>query len=182
MSYSDVVRIIADILKAFDSTRPVHKTFSPGIGPFGEPQLVREIAQRLTRNGIQAKTQQTPDLVIQGSVFAIEFKIVRPFGDNGKEAENWSVNMLHPYPGNVSLLADALKLNGLNNVFQHRGLLMIGYEHNPPRISLDPLIRSFELIAKVEMGIPLGQRVEEKRDGLVHPEHQVLRCVGWELN
>jgi hypothetical protein len=100
------------VSKDFDSQRPVHKTFRPGIGPFGEPQLVREIAHRLTCKGIQAKTQRTPDLVIQDSqdVFAIEFKIVRPFGDNGKEAENWSVNMLHPYPGNVSLLADALKL------------------------------------------------------------------------
>ena len=183
MIYSDVVKIIADILKDFDSQRPVHKTFRPGIGPFGEPQLVREIAHRLTCKGIQAKTQRTPDLVIQDGqdVFAIEFKIVRPFGDNGKEAENWSVNMLHPYPGNVSLLADALKLIGLNNGFNRKGLFMIGYEHNPARISLDPLIFSFDLIAREVMRIPLGQRVEEKRDGLVHPEHQVLRCAGWEL-
>jgi len=73
------------------------------------------------------------------------------------------------------------KLIGLNNGFNRKGLFMIGYEHNPARISLDPLIDSFELIARKVLGIPLGQRVEEKRDGLVHPEHQVLRCAGWEL-
>ena len=184
MIYSDVVRIIADILKDFDSQKPVHKTYRPGVGPFGEPQLVKEIAQRLTYKGIEAKTQRTPDLVIRDgqNVFAIEFKIVRPFGDNGKEAENWSVNMLHPYPGNVSLLADALKLIDLNGGFNCKGLFLIGYEHNPPRISLDPLLFSFELIAREVMGIPLGQRIEERRDKLVHPVHQVLRCVGWKLD
>jgi len=41
---------------------------------------------------------------------ALEFKIARPFGDNGKEAENWSVNLPHPYAGNVSVIGDCLKL------------------------------------------------------------------------
>ena len=57
---------------------------------------------------------------------------MRPFGDNGKEAENWSVNMLHPYPGHVSLLGDAIKLINLEN-FDQKGLIVI-------KISLDPLI------------------------------------------
>ena len=184
MIYPELVRMIADILKEFDSEEPVHKSFQPGIGPFGEPQLVKEIAQRLSKKGIKAYTQRTPDLVVcDGRItFGIEFKIVRPFGDNGREAENWSVNMLHPYPGNVSLLADALKLIGFNANIDCKGLFLIGYEHNPAQISLDPLIQSFELIAQKVMNIPLGQRVEERRDGLIHPVHQVLRCVGWRLN
>lgn len=184
MNYRDLVAIIADILKEFDSEKPVHKSFQPGIGPFGEPQLVKEIAGRLSRKGIQAHTQRTPDLFVCGSgiILGIEFKIVRPFGDNGREAENWSVNMLHPYPGNVSLLADALKLIDLNDNIACKGLFLIGYEHNPAKISLDPLIQSFELIARQVMNIPLGQKIEERRDGLVHPVHQVLRCVAWELN
>ena len=111
---------------------------------------------------------------------AIEFKIVRPFGDNGREAENWSVNLLHPYAGNVSLIGDAIKLSGLSG-YRSKGLFVIGYEHDPPKIPLDPLFSLFELIAKTVMGISLGKRVEERRDQLVHPEHQVLRCVGWEL-
>ena len=179
MQYADIIKIIADILKEFDSERPVHKNFSPGIGPFGEPQIVREIAWRLSSRGIPSQTKRTPDLDVQQE-WAIEFKIIRPFGDNGREAENWSVNLLHPYSGNVSLVGDAIKLSELNN-YRHKGLFVIGYEHDPVKISLDPLIHSFELIAKQVMNIALSERVEEKREHLVHPKHQTLRCIGWEL-
>ena len=180
MEYSDLLRIIADILKEYDDEKPVHKAFKPGIGPFGEPQIVHIISERLTNKGIPAKTRRTPDLDIL-SDWAVEFKIVRPFGDNGKEAEEWTVNLLHPYPGNVSLIGDALKLKQLPN-YDHKGLFIIGYEHNPAIISLDPIIASFELIAQNVMNINLRERIEEKRIGLVHPTHQVVRCIGWELN
>ena len=95
MEYSDLVRTIADILKEYDGEKPVHKSYMPGIGPFGEPQIVRIISRRLITKGIPARTRRTPDLEIQ-SDWAIEVKIVRPFGDNGHEAENWTVNLLHP--------------------------------------------------------------------------------------
>lgn len=61
MDYHALAKTIADILEAFDYERPVHKAFTPGIGPFGEPQIVREIAL-----GIQAKTPLTPDLDVSG--------------------------------------------------------------------------------------------------------------------
>ncbi len=64
MDYPKVVKRIADILKEFDSQKPVHKSFKPGIGPFGEPQLVKEISKRLVQEGIQASTHRTPDLVV----------------------------------------------------------------------------------------------------------------------
>jgi hypothetical protein len=179
MNYREIVTIIADILKEFDAEMPKHKAFRPGIGPFGEPQIVAVIAQKLSESGISAQTKRTPDLDIQHQ-WAIEFKIVRPFGDNGKEAENWSVNMLHPYAGNVSLIGDAIKLSGLDD-YPKKGLFVIGYEHNPAKISLDPLVDSFESIAKHVMKIELGERFQEKREGLVHSEHQVIRCIGWQL-
>lgn len=179
MNYSELVNTIADILKEIDNDRPIHKEFKPGIGPFGEPQIVSMIANHLIAKGNPARTRRTPDLEIQQD-WAIEFKIVRPFGDNGKEAENWTVNLLHPYPGNVSLIGDALKLEQLLN-YNHKGLFIIGYEHDPVKISLDPIIASFELIAREVMKINLSDRIEEKRVGLVHPEHQVVRCIGWEL-
>lgn len=151
----------------------------PGIGPFGEPQIVSIIAERLNSRGVHAKTKRTPDLEIN-TEWAIEFKIVSPFGDNGKEAENWTVNLLHPYPGNASLFGDAIKLQKLP-LYAHKGLFIIGFEHNPAQIRLDPIIKSFELITKEVIGINLGERIEELRSNLVHPEHQVLRCIGWEL-
>jgi len=179
MYYDELVNTIADILKLFDSEKPIHKEFKPGIGPFGEPQIVKIIAQRLSAMGIDSRTKRIPDLVVQNE-WAIEFKIVRPFGDNGKEAENWSVNMLHPYPGNVSLISDAIKLIQLDN-YPNKGLFVIGYEHNPARISLDPLINSFESITRQVLNIKLGERIEYRKEGLVHPEHQILRCIGWKL-
>jgi hypothetical protein len=179
MKYDELVNIVADILKMLDAEKPVHKDFHPGIGPFGEPQIVKIIAQRLQNIGIAAQTKRIPDMVVQND-WAIEFKIVRPFGDNGKEAENWSVNMLHPYPGNVSLISDAIKLIQLDN-YPNKGLFVIGFEHKPARISLDPLINSFESIAQEVLEIRLGPRIEQRRDGLIHPVHQVLRCIGWEI-
>ena len=179
MEYREIVKLIANILKEFDLESPIHKMFRPGIGPFGEPQIVGVIAQRLSNKGLTARTRRTPDLDLEHQ-WAIEFKIVRPFGDNGREAENWSVNLLHPYAGNVSLLGDALKLAKLEG-YPNKGLIVIGYEHNPAKICLDHLFDSFETIAGHVMGIHLHKRIQEKRDSLVHSEHQVLRCVGWQL-
>jgi hypothetical protein len=125
MEFQEIVEIIADELKLVDQERPVHKNFLPGIGPFGEPQIVKIVSERLTSRGVQAQTKRSPDLALENE-WALEFKIVRPFGDNGKEAENWTVNMLHRYPGNTSLIGDAYKLRNLLQ-YNQRGLLVIGY-------------------------------------------------------
>jgi len=174
-----IVLQIADSLKEFDSSKPVHKIYKPGIGPYGEPQIVKEIAKRLSSKGATSQTHRTPDMSINNE-WAIEFKIVRPFGDNGLEAENWSVNMLHPYEGNVSMLGDCCKLRALST-YPRKAVIVIGYENEPARISLDPLLKSFELIASQVIGVHLSDRTEQMRKDLVHPEHRVVRVVGWEI-
>ncbi|MEW6328833.1 MAG: hypothetical protein AB1468_01820 [Candidatus Micrarchaeota archaeon] len=178
MELNQIVFQIADFLKEFDSTMPVHKNFKPGIGPFGEPQIVKEIARGLSSKGIESRTHRTPDMLIKNE-WAVEFKIARPYGDNGTEAENWSVNLLHPYPGNISLLGDCCKLQ--TSGYSKKAVIVVGYEHNPAKIKLESLIRSFEVIASQVMGIHLSNRVEEIRTGLVHPVHQVVLVVGWEV-
>ena len=177
----ELVCAVANILKVFDSERPIHKSYKPGIGPFGEPQLVKEIARRLTNKGISARTTQTPADMDVGDTWAIEFKIVRPYGDNDIKAENWSQNLLHPYDDSTSLIGDAIKLLRLDT-YPKKSVFAIGYEHETARIDLEPLISSFELISRSTMNIPLGQRIEERRTGLVHPTHQVVRCVAWQLD
>ena len=181
MELSNIVCDIADVLKNFDSEKPIHKSFNPGIGPFGEPQLVREVSNRLNliNKGYETQTRRTPDLDVNRE-WAIEIKIVRPFGDNGNVAENWSVNMLHPYEGNTSLIGDALKLKELEG-FPRKAIFLIAYEHAIPKIDLDILITSFELIIQKVVGLNIRERIEEKRENLVHPEHQVVRCLAWEL-
>ena len=179
-SYADLVGQIADLLGKYDRERPIHKTFQPGIGPFGEPQLVKKLAEFLTEEGVPSRTRREPDLDVNGGTWGIECKIVRPFGDNDRRAENWSVNLLHPYCGNESLIGDGLKLQRLEG-YNRKGLLAFGFEHDPARVSLDPLVDSFELVATRVCGVPLGRRIEEVRRGLVHPVHQILRCFGWEV-
>lgn len=181
----DLKEVVTDVTEAIvclDKSRKRFRDFHPGAGPFGEPQLVKLIAEHLNelpKYRGAARTKRSPDLLIPGE-WAIEFKIARPYGDNGKEAENWSVNLLHPYAGNVSTVGDCYKLASFQGP-ERKAVLVIGYEHAPPKIDLTPLIESFEAIAKHVAGMKLGPRIETRRDRLVHPVHQTLRVFAWEL-
>lgn len=182
MSLEAIVPDIADALKAIDCARVPFKNFQPGVGPYGEPQLVKLLAEhlnRIPRYRGNATTMRTPDLLI-AVLWAIEIKIARPFGDNGRLAENWSVNLLHPYSGNTSLLGDCLKLQSYA-CREQKGAVVIGYEHDPPQITLEPLIRSFELIARDILSVRLGERVTAMRTGLIHPVHQRVIVIGWNV-
>jgi hypothetical protein len=182
MRLEDTVADIADGLAKIDSQRVPFRAFQPGVGPYGEPQLVKLIAEYL--NGFPkyrglVRTKRTPDLLIPNE-WAMEFKIARPFGDNGREAENWSVNLLHPYEGNVSTIGDCYKLAKLQCV-ERKAVVVVGYEHFPAQVDLTPLIESFEAVAKYVARIDLSVRVECRRDGLVHPVHQMVRVFAWEV-
>jgi hypothetical protein len=175
---SDVSQCLFDI----DASGISFKDFRPGVGPYGDPQLVKLIAERLNQNhgyAGRAITKRSPDLLIRGE-WAIEVKIARPFGDNGREAENWSVNLLHPYPGNVSVIGDCYKLLDFSGP-ERRVVLVIGYEHNPPIIQLSRLLNAFEAVASQTCGIHLSDRSEICLTELVHPIHQVLRVAAWEV-
>jgi hypothetical protein len=112
--------------------------------------------------------------------WAIEVKIARPFGDNGKEAENWSVNLLHPYRGNTSSIGDCYKLLSLPAP-ERKAVLVVGYEHAPAKIDLSPLVHSFETIATNVADIELGPRVAKLCGGLIHPVHQTAKLFAWEV-
>jgi hypothetical protein len=178
----ELVNDIANELVRVDASGQAFRGFHAGVGPYGEPQLVKLIADGLNsiprfRNAV--RTKRTPDLLIQDE-WALEFKIVRPFGDNAKEAENWSVNLIHPYAGNVSTIGDCYKLAKWPGAEQ-KAAIVIGYEHTPPKLPLDPLLDSFELITKHVARISLSKRVESRRVGLVHPVHQCARVIAWEV-
>jgi hypothetical protein len=177
-----LVNDITDALVAVDRSRVAHKQFRPGVGPYGERELVRLIKQSLDTQDNYAglvEIKRNPDLLIRGK-WALEFKLARPFGDNGVLAENWSVNLLHPYPGNFSALGDCLKLLEWAGP-ERRASIVIGYEHEPAQLSLDPLIRSFEVIATEVLLLQLGSRLEVTRSALVHPVHQRARVFAWEV-
>jgi hypothetical protein len=89
---------------------------------------------------------RSPDMLIPGQ-WAVEFKVARPFGDNGRPAKHWSENLPHPYPGNTSSLGDCLKLLS-SELTERKAIMIFGFEHTPPRVSLDAAVRGFELLAK----------------------------------
>ena len=178
-------RLVADFaacLAEIDASGTRFKDFQAGVGPYGEPQLVKLVAEKLNQldpyRGLVA-TKRTPDLLIKGH-WAVEVKIARPFGDNGREAESWSVNLLHPYRGNVSVIGDCFKLSNYIGP-ERKAVLVVGYEHNPPQIDLSPLIASFEVVASQVCRIRLGARAEAKVIDLTHPVHQQLRVLAWEV-
>lgn len=182
MDLSEIVTDVATALVSIDSSGVPFKQFQAGVGPYGEPQLTRAIVERLSvlpaYRG-KVTTRRIPDVLIKG-LWALEFKLARPFGDNGKQAENWSVNLLHPYPGNVSAISDCLKLEQWEGP-ERRAVVVIGYEHTPPQIDLEPLFASFEVVASNVLGLKLGRRVQETRPGLAHPVHQQLKVAAWEV-
>jgi hypothetical protein len=181
MELAEIVTDIAESIVRVDSSGEPFRSFRPGVGPYGEPQLVGLIVRYLKEipKYHSACTKRTPDLLIPHE-WAIEVKIARPFGDNGREAEDWSVNLLHPYPGNVSSIGDCYKLSALQCA-ERKGVVVIGYEHDPAKIDLTLLVTAFEIVATQVTGFRLSSRVECRRMGLVHPVHECVRVFAWEL-
>jgi hypothetical protein len=179
-------QLIDDIgaaIRAIDRCGVPFKRFQCGVGPYGEPQLTKLIVRHLAGThpsryaGI--KTSRVPDVLIPER-WALEFKIVRPFGDNGIEAEHWSQNLLHPYPGNVSAIGDALKLMR-HEGSERRGIIAITYEHEPPEIDVGILVSGFELLCRQLLRLPLGDRYTCVVGGCVHPVHQRATVYGWPM-
>jgi len=178
-----IVGRFAEALKWIDASGKRYRSYQPGVGPFGEPQVAKQVVEYLRRTYPKefkgAKTKRAPDILIPGQ-WAIELKIVRPFGDNGILAEHWSENLLHPYEGNVSSLGDCLKL--VQSELEERlGIVVLTYEHSPPKIDLAVLMDSFELIARQILALRLGPRCSAVATDLVHPVHQQAVAYGWEL-
>jgi len=194
LSLSEVVSDFADAFKAVDETRPQGasrtRTYKPGIGPLTEADAVNRALEHLKEGRRSSyyrhaspkrypSSRQQCDLVIPNE-WAIEFKLLRPFGDNGAEAEHWSENALHPYPGNVSSIGDSIKL--IESGFPERKAIVIfGYEHSPPLIDITIAIGSFEAVAKQVVGIELGARQSALFGPLIHPVHQQGKVFGWQV-
>ncbi len=97
---SQLVSDVSSCLCQIDASRGRFKGFQPGVGPYGEPQLVKLISERLNQNPTyigRAITKRSPDLLIRGD-WAVEVKIAKPFGDNGKEAETGQSIYFSPIP------------------------------------------------------------------------------------
>ena len=165
-----VIDAFAAGLLAIDSCGVAHKSFQLGVGPYGEADAVRRALQHMREQDAnlfgKAEAKRLPDILIPRQ-WAIEVKILRPFGDNGRPAEHWSENILHPYPGNTSSLGDCMKLlqSGLP---ERKGIIVFGYEHEKAVVPLDPAIHSFELLAAEIIHVELSKRIERRIERLCH--------------
>jgi len=183
----------AAAFKAVDATGPRGRSrtreYQPGVGPLTENEAARLATEWLqttkpTQYGLAGPkpyphSRQLCDLLIP-SEWAIEIKLIRPFGDNGIEAEHWSENILHPYAGNVSAIGDALKL--AHSGFQERKAVMVyGFEHSPAKIDLKVVIKCFELICRDVVHVQLGPRSYADFPELMHSCHQHGKVFAWEI-
>jgi hypothetical protein len=82
MELEEIVADIAESIVRVDSSREPFRAFQPGVGPYGEPRLVKLIVRYLNEipKYRAACTKRTPDLLIPHE-WAIEVQIARPFGD-----------------------------------------------------------------------------------------------------
>lgn len=195
---AELVRDFAAGMVAVDAKRPQAKSarsqalYQPGLGPHTEAQTVAMVMEELAGNGglryagayrrevrYPAFPRSKCDLCLgpaDESGLAVEIKMLRLMGDNGKPNDNILMHLLSPYPAHRSAVTDCEKLLG-SRLPGRKGILIFGYEYEDWPMEL--AIRAFEVLASQR--VELGTRFEGEGAGLVHPVHRHGRVFGWEL-
>ena len=163
----------------------------PGIGPHPETQAVNLIVSELVRLspsrygdhlhvGVPYPVgRQKCDLCVGAAPaweWAVEIKMLRLMGDNGKANDNMLMHILSPYANDRSALTDCLKLteSGLPG---RKAIVIYGFDY--PNLPMDPAIEAFEVLARRWVG--LSAREVGSYQNLVHPIHRAGRVFGWEI-
>lgn len=71
LTLKNLVEDLAEALVAIDSSRVPFRNFSPGVGPYGEPQLLTQVAARLNAMlPYEARicAKRTPESIGSGTV------------------------------------------------------------------------------------------------------------------
>jgi hypothetical protein len=189
---SDFARglVLADARRPQAGSARTGRMYQEGIGPHSEPTAVKLVMRELASSmpdrygrfaiGVpyRSKPQQRCDLVItdEGEGWAIEVKMARFRGDNGKPADEILMHLISPYPEDRSALTDCEKL--ASSDLPHRlAVLIYGFDFSDK--PLDPAIDAFEVLARTR--VSLGSRCTASFGGLVHPVHQRGRVFAWEI-
>jgi hypothetical protein len=198
LELDQLVQDIASAIKVVDSRGPQAANartgilYQPGFGPHPETRAVALIVDELAASNPRSYSQrlhvgipyaplslQKCDLCFGSSPeweWAIEIKMLRLMGDNGKPNDNMLMHILSPYPKDRSALTDCVKLleSGLSG---RKAILIYGFDY--PSLHMDPAIEAFETLARAKSR--LKERVVASYDHLVHPVHSSGRVFGWEL-
>jgi hypothetical protein len=198
VSLSELVSDIATSIKRIDERRPqaanarTGALYQPGIGPHSETgavQLIKRELEELRPEKYRAKltlgvaypgeSRQKCDICL-GSPdaweWALEAKLLRIMGDNGKPNDNMLMHILSPYPVNRSALTDCAKLANSPNALR-KAVIIYGFDYSDH--PMDPAIDAFEVLARRQ--VRLGERISAQFADLVHPIHSNGRIFGWEV-
>ena len=189
---NEFVTALAEGIQLADATEPVWvsnrgRTYQPGIGPHTESATLGLAFEQFSSmdTGIPLE-REVPypnfprskcDLVLaRPAEWAVEVKMLRRMGDNGKPNDNILMHILSPYHQDRSAVTDCDKL--LDSGFETR-LAIVIYGDDYPDFPMDPAIEAFEVLA--ERRVCLRSKVCASFNGLVHPVHQEGRVFGWEI-
>jgi hypothetical protein len=194
----EIVIEFAAGIKQVDSRRPIavnarsKEPYQPGIGPHPESQTVdlvlneiRDLYPDKYSNKISIGVSY-PDAPRQKCDFcigvdpewdwAIEVKMLRILGDNGKPNDNILMHILSPYSSHRSAVTDCEKL-AASPIGKRNAILIYGYEAEdyPLKVAID----AFQIIA--ETYVRMSPRSEANFADLVHPVHSSGIVFGWEI-
>ena len=165
--------------------------FQPGIGPHSEPSTIELVMAELAALDTDTYYRYTTGVSYPGNSrlkcdlclgqppnwqWAVEVKMLRFKGDNGKPSDEQLSHLLSPYPEDHSTLTDCEKL-ARSGLAEREAILIYGFDH--PDRSMDPAIDAFEILARARL--QLGPQVMASFAGLIHPAHRNGRVFGWEL-
>lgn len=166
--------------------------YQVGIGPHPEAQAVRLVIEEMAlhqpnryKNAIAIGvpypefSRQKCDFCIGNPKswdWAIEVKMLRLLGDNGKLNDNILMHILSPYPKHRSALTDCVKL-AESRIGVSKAVIIYGFDHE--EWPLMPAIEAFEVLANAKTG--LGPRQVAEFGNLIHPIHKRGKVFGWQL-
>jgi hypothetical protein len=181
----------ADSLAPVASSSRTGASYRPGIGPHTETQTIKLVMAHLAgaaprryasyRLGVPYAdgTRQACDVCLGGPApweWAIEVKMLRLMGDNGKLNDNMLMHILSPYPAHRSALTDCTKLLD-SQLGTRKAILIYGYDY--PGWPMDPGIGAFETLAS--QTAKLASHAVAAFDGLIHPVHRRGRVFVWQV-
>lgn len=192
----ELVRGFASAIVDADAKRPIAKSarsnrkFQAGIGPCAEPLAVSLIMRELAVLCPEKYEKYQTSVNYPGSKqecdlcfglapdwdWAVEVKLFRLCGDNGKPNDHMLTHLLSPYPGHRSALTDLEKLRGWKGP-KKKAIIIYAFNHN--RWPIQSGIDAFEVLARSRA--TLSKRFEAPFSGLVHPVHSAGAVVGWQL-
>ena len=108
--------------------------------------------------------------------WAIEVKLLRRLGDNGKPNDNILMHILSPYAQDRSAVTDCVKL-AQSGFTSRQAIVIVGFEY--PEWPLRPAIQAFERIASDLVN--LRPCAPSTFSGLVHPVQREGAVFAWEI-